>query len=212
MEATSSSTFVQCNARDDIVCCVTTVDLALENSVLRQQRSERAATIADRDKTIAKLAQDVAKLQDTLKKLLAQRGGGHRVPEGHGLLFPEAVTQVEPTQPTATVDAEPDDGGHDDQAKPAAPKKKGTPRKPGKIDTTGLPSEDRLHDVPEDQRIDPVTSKPLVKIGEKVLTMPSVTCQRPQPLRVRKRSLYTKVPRRTVEEYSDRSAERVVHA
>jgi transposase len=147
---------------------VTSTDLALENSVLRQQLGERNATIVDRDKTIAKLAKDVATLQDTVKKLLAQRGGGHRVPEGQGLLFPEAFTPVEPTPPTATVDAEPDDGGNDDQAKPAKPKKKGTPRKPGKIDTTGLPSEDRLHDVPEDQRIDPVTGKPLVRIGETV--------------------------------------------
>lgn len=147
---------------------MTPSDLALENSVLRQQLSERNAVIADRDQAIAKLARDFAKLQDTLKKLLAQRGGGHRVPEGQGLLFADALEPVEPTPPTATVDAEPDDGGNDDQAKPATPKKKGTPRKPGKIDTTGLPSEDRVHDVPEAQRVDPVTGKPLVKIGETV--------------------------------------------
>jgi hypothetical protein len=39
---------------------------------------------------------------------------------------------------------------------------------PCKIDTAGLPSEDRLHDVPEAQRVDPATGKPLVQIGEKV--------------------------------------------
>lgn len=147
---------------------MTPSDLALENSVLRQQLSERNAVIADRDQAIAKLARDFAKLQDTLKKLLAQRGGGHRVSEGQGLLFADALEPVGPTPPTATVDAEPDDGGNDDQAKPATPKKKGTPRKPGRIDTTGLPSEDRVHDVPEAQRVDPVTGKPLVKIGETV--------------------------------------------
>lgn len=147
---------------------MTPADLVLEISALRQQLSERDAVIADRDQAIAKLARDFAKLQDALKKLLAQRGGGHRVPEGQGLLFADALEPVEPTPSTATVDAEPDDGGKDDQAKPAAPKKKGTPRKPGKIDTTGLPSEDRVHDVPEAQRVDPVTGKPLVKIGETV--------------------------------------------
>lgn len=170
MAPTSSATFVKCSARGDIVCCVTPADLALDNCALRKQLGERDAAIADRDKTIARLAQDVATLQDAVKKLLAQRGGGHRVPAGQGLLFPEALVATEPTPATTSVDAEPDDGGDGDatQAKPATTKKKGTPRKPCKIDTTGLRCEDRLHDVPEDQRIDPVTGKPLVKIGERV--------------------------------------------
>jgi transposase len=170
MEATTSSDFVKRDARDGIVCRVPAVDFALENSVLRQQLIERNATIADRDKTIAKLAQDVATLQDAVKKLLAQRSGGHRVPAGQGLLFNETVTPIEPTPAPASVDAEPDDGGNEDasNAKQPATKKKGTPRKPGKIDTTGLPSEDVLHDVPEEQRVDSATGKPLVKVGEKV--------------------------------------------
>jgi transposase len=141
--------------------------LQLDNEALRRQLSDRDATIADRDRTIAKLAQDLAKLQEVVKKMLAHRGGGQPVNEKQGLLFAETITAVEPTPTPAPVDSEPDDGGNDDNVK-ATPKKKGTPRKPGKIDTTGLPSEDRLHDVPEDQRIDPATGKPLVKIGEKV--------------------------------------------
>jgi transposase len=170
MEAPRSSDFVKRDARDGIVCRVTSVDLALEISGLRQQLIERDATIADRDTTIAKLAQDVATLQDAVKKLLAQRGGGHRVPEGQGLLFRETITAIEPTPAPASVDAEPDDGSDDEanQVKQPAPKKKGTPRKPGRIDTAGLPSEDRVHDVPEDQRIDAATGKPLVRVGEKV--------------------------------------------
>lgn len=137
--------------------------------MLRQQLAERDAEIADRDKTIAKLAKDLALLQDAVAKLLAQRGGGHRVHEKQGLLFPATVTMCEAAEPTPQVDAEPDDGGRND-ADPAKPgtKKKGTPRKPGKIDTAGLPSEDRVHEVPESERIDPVTGKALVKIGEKV--------------------------------------------
>lgn len=144
--------------------------------MLRQQLAEREAEIAereaeiaDRDKTIAKLAKDLALLQDAVTKLLAQRGGGHRVHDKQGLLFPATVTMCEPTEAITPVDIEPDDGGADGayQSKPSA-KKKGTPRKPGKIDTAGLPSEDRLHDVTEAERIDSATGKPLVRIGEKV--------------------------------------------
>lgn len=133
--------------------------------MLRQQLAERDATIADRDKTIAKLTKDVAMLQEAVTRLLAQRRGGHRVHDRQGLLFPSTFTPVEPTAPPAAVDAEPDDGG---QVQSAPTKKKGTPRKPGKIDTAGLPSEDRVHDVAESERIDRQTGKPLVRIGEKV--------------------------------------------
>jgi hypothetical protein len=107
-----------------------------------------------------------------VKKLLAQRvPAGHRVHEKQGLLFSESATTMVAEPAAPSVDAEPDDGGNDESpAQPPATtkKKKGTPRKPGKIDTAGLPSEDRLHDVPEEQRIDPATGKPLVKVGEAV--------------------------------------------
>jgi transposase len=169
---------VKRGAGGGIVCRVTWTDFAREISGLRQQLSERdaqlvehAATIADRDKTIAKLAKDVAALQDAVKKLLAQRvPAGHRVHEKQGLLFSEPVTTMDPEPAAPSVDAEPDDGGNDESPSqpPATTKKKGSPRKPGKIDTAGLPSEDRLHDVPEEQRIDPATGKPLVRIGETV--------------------------------------------
>lgn len=153
---------------------MTPILLQLENEQMRQQLgardieiAESRAAVADRDIQIAKLAADVSRLQELLKKLLAQRGGGHRVPEGQGLLFADALDPVEPVAPATPVDAEPDDGGND-LAKTTPAPKKGTPRKPGKIDTAGLPTEDRLHDVPEAQRIDPKTGKPLVKVGEKV--------------------------------------------
>lgn len=170
MEAQRSSADVKCGMRRDILCRVTEADLANEITMLRAQLAERDATIGDRDKTIAKLAKDLATLQDAVTKLLAQRGGGHRVNEKQGLLFPATITAVEPTAPSASVDAEPDDGGNDDADKQQQPsaKRKGTPRKPGKIDTAGLPSVDLLHDVPEAQRIDAATGKPMVQIGEKV--------------------------------------------
>ena len=152
-----------------VMWSVTPHALQLENEAQKREIVELRAAIADRDRSIAKLAKDLAKLQDVLTKLLAQRGNGHMVNERQGLLFGESITPVEPQDSPAPVDAEPDDGGNDDSTKSApAPKKKGTPRKPGKIDTTGLPTEDRLHDVPEEQRIDSATGQPLVKIGEKV--------------------------------------------
>ncbi|MFN9974829.1 MAG: transposase, partial [Phycisphaerae bacterium] len=46
--------------------------------------------------------------------------------------------------------------------------KKGTPRTPRKLDLVGLPSEDRVHDVAEAERVDPVHGKPRRMIGESV--------------------------------------------
>ena len=131
--------------------------------------AERNAVIADRDKTIAKLANDLAILQQAVKDLLARRGGGQRVPEGQGLLFPEGTIEAPKTEALAADSNEADDGTGE-EASTARPKDKkpGTPRTPRKMDTTGLPREDRLHDVPESQRIDPTTGKPLVQIGENV--------------------------------------------
>jgi transposase len=151
--------------------------LQLENETLKEQIAardaviaERNAAIADRDTQIKKLATDFAVLQEAVKKLLAGRSGGYRVPEGQGLLFPEAAIDGEaPEAPAPDTDNEADDGSDDDDAVAAKPAgKKGTPRTPRKIDTAGLPSEDRLHDVPEAQRVDSVTGKLLVQIGEKV--------------------------------------------
>lgn len=143
--------------------------LESENRMLRQQLAERDATIADRDRQIAKLAQDIATLQGAVTTLLAQRGGGVHVPKGQGLLFPLLGTApVAAPKPDTTADTKPASGDQSKQPTAPAAKKKGTPRTPCKVDTVGLPSEDRLHDVPEAQRIDSVTGKPLVRIGEKV--------------------------------------------
>jgi len=158
-----------------LVLSVSPHALQLENESLKEQLGaldrlivERDAAIADRDTQIKKLASDLAVLQQAVKEMLARRGGGQRVPEGQGLLFPAAALEAPKAEAPAVDNNEADDGtGEDtDTARPA--KKKGTPRKPCKIDTTGLPSEDRLHDVPEAQRVDAATGKPLVQIGEKL--------------------------------------------
>ena len=155
-----------------IVCHVTLIELQLENKRLKKQLAEARAAIADRDAKITKLADDVAKLQTLVKHLLARRGGGRGIPEGQGLLFPQGTLADEsPKTEESSAECSDETGGgssDEEDCSPRQPVEGGSKRKPRKIDTTGLPREDRLHDVPEDQRIDPVTGKPLVQIGEKI--------------------------------------------
>jgi transposase len=148
---------------------VTTSARDTEIEALRQQVADRDAKLRDQARKIAELTNDVASLKAVVEKMLAQRGGGMKVPAGQGLLFAEPAAQAEPTKATSEVAAEPDDGSANATTPTKqASKKKGTPRQPCKVDTTGLPRVDVLHDVPEAQRIDPVTGKPLVLTGEHV--------------------------------------------
>jgi len=156
---------------------VSTRQLQLENESLKEQLVARdrlivegRAAIADRDTQIKKLASDLAILQQAVEDLLKRRGGGQSVPAGQGLLFSEGTIEAPKAEAPAVDGIEADDGTGE-EASTARPtnKKPGTPRTPRKMDTTGLPREDRLHDVPESQRIDPTTGKPLVQIDEKVL-------------------------------------------
>lgn len=140
---------------------------------LRSKLAEAHAAIADRDAKIEKLAADVATLQAAIKTLMQARRGKRSIPEGQGVLFPECALAGEtPTTEVTTEgeDAEGDDdsGDEDDDSRPAPSNNSGKKRTPGKIDTFGLPREERVHDVPQDQRIDSVTGKPLVQIGEQV--------------------------------------------
>lgn len=126
------------------------------------------ALIADRDAQIARLSADVAKLKKAVEALLTQRRPGLRVPKGQGLLLANG-DQVPDAQPEHDVEADADNGGDgDDPTPPKQPGRKGRKRPPGKIDTTGLPRTREVHDLPEAQRIDPVSGKPLVCIGERV--------------------------------------------
>jgi transposase len=148
-------------------------ELQLENEKLRLQLAERDALIADRDANIAKLTADVAVLQKAVAHLMAQRRGGLRVPKGQGLLFPENALREAPADASSTdagsaAGEEPGNDKGDDDSPAPKQRAKGTSRTPGKIDTTGLPRKREIHDLPEDQRIDPVTGKALVPIGERV--------------------------------------------
>ena len=150
-------------------------DLQIENETLKRQLAEARAAIADRDAKIEKLAKDVATLEAAVKHLLTQRRSGYRIQEGQGLLFPESAPagespQADGSTPVDGAEAEAaDDTDEDGGDSPRKPRGEATKRRAlGKIDTTGLRRVDRLHDVPQDQRIDPTTGKPLVQIGEKV--------------------------------------------
>jgi transposase len=141
--------------------------LAKKDSII----AERDAVLADRDAKIARLAEDVATMQKVVAQLMAQRRGGVRVPEGQGLLFSERQAgDVAVDAPSNEAGSAADEeAGDDEEADIRPPKKpKGTKRTPGRIDTTGLPRKREVHDLPENQRIDPVSGKALVPVGERV--------------------------------------------
>lgn len=149
-------------------------ELQIENETLKEQLAARdvviadcKAAIADRDATIAKLAKDVATLQQQVKQLLGPRGASYRIPDRQLVLFSEGVPQSAPVVPAAVEPSESDDGivGNGD-SRPAKQRKHRAGKR--KIDTTGLPREDRLHELAEDKRICPDTGQALVPVGEKI--------------------------------------------
>lgn len=134
--------------------------------------AEQQAMIADREATIGRLAADLAKLNKVLTRMLDQRRGGLRVPPGQKLLFPEcAMAEAAAATPPADAESTGNEAAGDgkESGRPA-PKPSGNARRrpPGTLDTTGLPRQREVHDVPEGERIDPVSGKPLVCIGQRV--------------------------------------------
>ena len=133
--------------------------------------ADRDAAITDRDAKIEQLARQLATLEAHVKRLLAGRRGGHLIPEGQGVLFPNALEAE--GEPDAASDETPeeDPGAADDDecdSDPEGPQPKAGTRKPRKIDTSGLPCEERLHELPEEERICPDTGQVLVPVGEKI--------------------------------------------
>lgn len=149
--------------------------LRKELSIARTVISELRALLADRDAQIAGLRADVATLQKAVATLMGQRRGGLSVPKGQGLLFAvgEQAAVAPDARPgdahAAVALASTGDGLANEVVAPAATQRAaGTKRTPRKLDTTGLPRRQQIHELSEAQRIDHATGKPLVPIGKKV--------------------------------------------
>src|SRR5690606_35522114 len=145
--------------------------LQIEIERLKAQLSERDAAIVDRDARIERLAHDLAMLESHMKRLLGGRRGGYLIPEGQGVLFPNAL------EVTGEQDSVSDESSREDQSdaeegevedEPEPGRRKRRARRPRKVDTAGLPCEERLHELPEAERVCPDTGQILVPVGEKV--------------------------------------------
>lgn len=152
-----------------------------ENRALKQALAQRDCALAARDEKIAKLerqlsdleqeiaaleaelrgaARDRAKLEARLKELLARRRSlSDMLAPGQLALFAEETPL--PTPPCAKE--APDGETGEDRIRPRHVRK----HAPREIAYAALPREHLQHELPESERICPITQKPLVVIGEK---------------------------------------------
>jgi transposase len=146
----------------------------LQVEALKKELAERDAAIVDRDAEIERLARDLRTVEQLLKRLLAGRSRRDLIAEGQGSLFPDVASQAEPADASDDPalagggDAgDVDEGSTEDEDDRTADQ--GEPRSRGRrIDTSGLPREDRVHELPEEERVCPETGQILVPIGETV--------------------------------------------
>ncbi len=140
---------------------------ALQAEVEEQKAklADSHAAIADRDAKIEQLTADVATLKSHLERLLANYRAHRAIPNGQGELFPDPdAPEVE--QGEAGSDDELDaEANEDDERECKKPRRK---RQSNRIDTSSLPRQDRLHEIPEKERFCPETGQALVPVGEKV--------------------------------------------
>jgi len=126
------------------------------------QLAERDAQLIDRDAKIEELARHLRLLETQLKRILAGRGADQRIQEGQGVLF---------APPTAPAEEIPEHANEAPDGETPADKVKRAhrPKRPSKkVDTSALSVEDRIYELPESERICPVTGLRLVPVGEKV--------------------------------------------
>lgn len=173
--------------------------LHLENERLKAQLADRDAVITDRDAKIEQLARDLAILEEHVKRLLAGRRGGYLVPEGQGVLFPSALEAAEEHEPDSGEMPGDDAGEAADAERDSRPESR-RPRAGGnrKIDTSGLPCEERVHELPEAKRLCPDTGQTLVPVGEKVFE--EIDYQRAQLTVIRHRQVVYGLPAEEAEE------------
>ena len=150
--------------------------LVQENEVLRMQLVERDERLAEREGRIADLesqlellaqkleltAKERRLLEEKLQQLRALRRRHPLIDPGQGVLdFGGAAPSEE--QPEHVGEA-PDGETQDDSIR-----QRHKPKKPArKIDTSNLPVEHVIHELPLEERVCPVTGKALVPVDEKV--------------------------------------------
>lgn len=135
--------------------------------VERDARNEALYRINDElRKQNEELRKQVTLLRREFQRLLRGRGGAHLIDEGQGTLFgadlPTPVAEPEPAP--EHVHEAPDGETQDDPIK-----KRHMPKKRArKVDSSALPRAQVFHEIPEGERICPITGVALVPIGEKV--------------------------------------------
>ena len=145
--------------------------LVQENEQLRKQLAERDNRITDLEsqlELLAKKLQLTAKerrlLEQKLKELQSLRRRHPLLAPGQGVLEFDEDAKLEAVEQPEHVSEAPDGETPDDPIR-----QRNKPKQPArKIDTSNLPVEHEHHELPIDQRVCPLTGKPLVPVGEKV--------------------------------------------
>lgn len=127
--------------------------------------AERDATIGAQRIEIGKLRTETALLRREVKRLLANTRGGHLISEGQLTLFESpTVEEVETETNLEHLSEAPDGETPDDSIK-----RRNKPKRPSrKLDISALPREIVTHELPEEERVCPITGIKLVPIGVKV--------------------------------------------
>jgi transposase len=162
------------------------------SNALQRENEELKAKLADRDAKIEDLARDLAALKDHINNLLAWRKRGHLIAEGQGVLFPDPpASESAHVEPKSAVQVDDDGDENGDDGEPATPPRS-KKKQSRKVDTSALPREDRLHELPEEDRVCPETGQALVPVGEK--TFDEIDYQRAQVTLIRHRQVIYGLP------------------
>jgi transposase len=132
--------------------------------------ADRDAVIADRDRKIEKLASDLNELKVYVNHMLAGRRSTTHDHGSQGLHFgaPESA-ELDAEDEAAVSDDDGNENGNADAADAADVDRDSKPtntRGPKLTDTSGLPCEERIHELPEEERICPITGERFVPVGE----------------------------------------------
>lgn len=144
-----------------------TLDLRRENTTLKDALSHSARRITALEQQAALLSEALAAagrhkalLERALKEALRRRNGAAADSPGQlALLFGDPPAEETPPHAAEAPDGE----------TPADRiKKRHKPRRPARnLDASALPREHVTHELPPDERVDPLTGRPLVEVGER---------------------------------------------